>query len=369
MTLAIQELWVDKQQINKTRVVDTTLPSDSLEKDQVILKVESFGFSANNITYASMGEQMRYWGFFPAEDEWGKVPVWGYGVVVASNHPDVPLGEKYFGYFPMASHLLITADKVNQYGLRDCSPWRVSNSPVYDNYSRCATDISYQADQEAWDLNFRPLYITSFILDDYLSRVVNDEVDDIVFTSASSKTAYGAAFLMKTLKQERGLNVNVVGLTSNSNVAFVESIGCFDTVCSYDDFSPLSADNRAWIIDFAGSPSLLNRFDSYSNNFKRLVKVGATDWQDQRANRTSLNGELAQELFFAPSHIAKRREELGAEAFNQAYAAAWLGFARHIKPLLKVNDVEGIDNVERLYQSFLDGQVDVSAVNHLRMAD
>jgi hypothetical protein len=367
MTTSIQELWVDKQQINKTRLVNKTVSDESLGQGQVLLKIESFGFSANNITYASMGEQMKYWGFFPAEDDWGKVPVWGYGVVVVSNHPEVPVGEKYFGYFPMATHLLITADKVNQFGLRDCSSWRVSNSPVYDNYSRCATDISYKADQEAWDLNFRPLYITSFILDDYLSQIVTKDVDDIVFTSASSKTAYGAAFLMKTLKKERGLDVNVVGLTSKGNVEFVKSIGCFDTVCSYDELALLSSENQSWLVDFAGSPSLLNRFDEHSDNFKRLIKVGATDWQDQRASRTHLNKALVQELFFAPSHIAKRRDEWGAEVFNQAYAKAWLGFAEHIKPLLMVNNVDGADCVESLYQAFLDGKVDVSAVNHLRM--
>ena len=366
--LTVQEIWVDKHQINQTRIVDKALATESLAKDQLILEVESFGFSANNITYASMGEQMKYWGFFPAEGNWGKVPVWGYGVVVASNHADIPVGEKYFGYFPMATHLLMTADKVNQFGFRDCSSWRVSNSPVYDNYIRCATDISYKADQEAWDLNFRPLYITSFILDDYLADIVTNEVGDIVFTSASSKTAYGAAFLMKTLKEKRGLNVNIVGLTSKGNIDFVESIGCFDSVCSYDDFSSLSPDNCAWLIDFAGSPSLLNRFDDYSNNFQRLVKVGATDWQDQKASRTRLSEGLVQELFFAPSHVAKRREEWGVEAFNQAYANAWLSFAKHIKPLLRVHEVDGVKGVEAIYQAFLSGEVDVSVVNHLRMA-
>ncbi|TDF39373.1 DUF2855 family protein [Alteromonadaceae bacterium M269] len=368
MTLTVQELWVKRHQINETKMFDVVIKDNELGENQVIMKIESFGFSANNITYASMGEKMRYWGFFPAEGEWGKVPVWGYGVVTASNHPDVPVGEKYFGYFPMATHLLITADKVTDYGLRDSSSWRVSNSPVYDNYVRCATDISYQADQEAWDLNFRPLYMTSFILDDYLSEVVSKDVDDVVFTSASSKTAYGTAFLMKTLKEERGMNVNVVGLTSASNVEFVESLGCFDQVCSYDDLSPLSADKYSWLVDFAGSPSLLNRFDQYSNNFKRLVKVGATDWQDQKESKTELNEALAQELFFAPSHVAKRREEWGVDRFNKAYAKAWLSFAKHVKPLLKVNDVDGIGQVDALYQGFLAGDVDVSAVNFVKIA-
>jgi hypothetical protein len=332
-----------------------------------MLKVESFGFSANNITYASMGEQMKYWGFFPADDGWGKVPVWGYGVVVASNHPEVPLGEKYFGYFPMATHLLITADKVNRYGLRDNSPWRVSNSPVYDNYSRCATDISYKADQEAWDLNFRPLYITSFILDDYLNQIVTSEVSDIVFTSASSKTAYGAAFLMKTLKEKRGLKSNIVGLTSKSNVEFVESLECFDTVCAYDDLSSLPKQKMSWLVDFAGNAELVNAFSEQSGCLARVIQVGATDWQNQTLNQGLSDDLIEREFFFAPSHVAKRREEWGAEVFNQTYAAAWLSFARHIKPLLKVNDIDGVEDVEALYQTFLKGKVDVSAVNHLRM--
>jgi hypothetical protein len=367
MTLAIQELWVDKQQINKTRLIDKTIPSESLEKDQVVLEIESFGFSANNITYASMGEQMKYWGFFPADEGWGKVPVWGYGVVVASNHLDVPMGEKYFGYFPMATHLLITADKVNQYGLRDCSPWRVSNSPVYDNYSRCATDISYKADQEAWDLNFRPLYITSFILDDYLNQIVTSDVSDIVFTSASSKTAYGAAFLMKTLKEERGLQVNIIGSTSKGNVEFVETLGCFDKVVAYDSFSSLSEAKQSWLVDFAGNAELVNQYARQSGRLARVIQVGATDWQNQTLSQGLSDEAIQREFFFAPSHVAKRREEWGAEAFNQAYAKAWLAFAKHIKPLLDVKEVNGVEDVEALYQSFLNGNVDVSVVNHLRM--
>jgi hypothetical protein len=41
-------------------------------------RIAHFAFTANNITYAVFGESMRYWQFFPADDGWGCIPVWGF---------------------------------------------------------------------------------------------------------------------------------------------------------------------------------------------------------------------------------------------------------------------------------------------------
>jgi hypothetical protein len=46
------------------------------------LKVEAFALTANNVTYATFGEAMGYWNFFPAADPaFGRVPVWGFAKV------------------------------------------------------------------------------------------------------------------------------------------------------------------------------------------------------------------------------------------------------------------------------------------------
>lgn len=65
-----------------------------LASDQVLLKIAKFGFTSNNVTYATLGEAMRYWDFFPAPEGWGRVPVWGYADVARSAHPEIAEGER-----------------------------------------------------------------------------------------------------------------------------------------------------------------------------------------------------------------------------------------------------------------------------------
>jgi hypothetical protein len=78
-----------------------------LPEDALLIKVDRFAFTANNITYALLGDELKYWQLFPAPEGFGNIPVWGFGDVIASRHPGVPEGERVFGYFPMATHLVI----------------------------------------------------------------------------------------------------------------------------------------------------------------------------------------------------------------------------------------------------------------------
>jgi hypothetical protein len=65
--------------------------------------------TSNNITYAAFGDAMSYWQFWPGTGDdpdgtaWGCIPVWGFGTVVQSLHPGVAVGERLYGYWPMAS--------------------------------------------------------------------------------------------------------------------------------------------------------------------------------------------------------------------------------------------------------------------------
>ena len=70
----INEIWIDKNNLANTKQQDIELNTEDLTDDEVLLEVDSIGFSANNITYAVFGDKMGYWGFFPAAEGWGKVP-------------------------------------------------------------------------------------------------------------------------------------------------------------------------------------------------------------------------------------------------------------------------------------------------------
>ena len=84
---------------------------------QVLFRVDRFAFTANNISYAKAGDMLRYWDFFPAANGLGRIPVMGFGDVIASRHPDVQEGQRVFGFFPMSRHLVIEPANVGPGGI------------------------------------------------------------------------------------------------------------------------------------------------------------------------------------------------------------------------------------------------------------
>ena len=56
----------------------------ALDAGEILLQIECFALTANNVTYAAHGVDMAYWGFFPAPEGFGIVPVWGFAGVIES---------------------------------------------------------------------------------------------------------------------------------------------------------------------------------------------------------------------------------------------------------------------------------------------
>src|SRR5258706_338850 len=71
---------------------------------KVVLRGVRVGMTANNVTYAVMGDAMHYWVFFPTADRdgvaQGRVPLWGFAVVERSRAPGVEEGTRLYGYLP-----------------------------------------------------------------------------------------------------------------------------------------------------------------------------------------------------------------------------------------------------------------------------
>ena len=369
-TIKSQQIWVDQQNLANTNVVTRDINISDLQQDEVLLETDSFGFSANNITYAALGFKMGYWGFFPAKSDndvdeahgFGIVPVWGFATVKASCHSDIKVGEKVFGYLPMASHWVIKAGKVAPHGFSDIHEMRKSISPVYDQYLRCAVDPGYDKDREAWQLNFRPLYMTSFVLDDYVAEKAKGET--LLLSSASSKTALGTAQLLKDQKSARSASYHVVGLTSTSNVDMVKTSGCYDEVYSYDDLNALTSDSsnsRYWLLDFAANGTLINNLSELlGDNLSEVTLIGATDWKaEEKPNPKLLNAEI----FFAPARVKLRQGEWGHEVFLAKYASAWKHFAEKVSDQFYEQSHCGTDAITRLYLETLNGSSPTKALN------
>lgn len=122
--------------VRKTQLVTTRLQTQddaALAPGQVRVRIDRFALTSNNITYAAMGDMLKYWRFFPSgEEDWGIVPVWGFASVVESTHADVAEGERLYGYWPMSSHAVLTPNRVTPAGFADGAPHRAELHPIYN---------------------------------------------------------------------------------------------------------------------------------------------------------------------------------------------------------------------------------------------
>ena len=158
---------VARDDMQQCKVIETELPdAAALPDDALLVSVERFAFTANNITYAVLGDALKYWQLFPAPEGFGNVPVWGFGEVIASRHPAIAAGERLFGYFPMATHLVIEAADVSKRGLRDAAAHRQGVAPVYNAYARVGGDTAFAGKQGDYQALLPPLFMLSFLVDD-----------------------------------------------------------------------------------------------------------------------------------------------------------------------------------------------------------
>lgn len=354
----ITQIQVKQDDLATTKTKQIELDETQLAAGDIVLVIDSFGFSANNITYAALGHGMGYWGFFPADEGYGIVPVWGFATVAFSKHPDIAVGEKVFGYLPMASHLVVRPHKLNEYGFSDGHPNRKSISPVYDNYVYCKKDPGYNPARESWQLNFRPLFMTSFVLDEFVGQQVSQ--DALILTSASSKTAFGTAFLLQANKASREHAYQVIGLTSSANKALVTSLGCYDEVYTYDEIAELPKQS-SWLLDFAANGTVIDALqETLGANLKKVSLIGATDWSaTQKPNKKALQAEI----FFAPTLVKSLNQAWGQGVFLQKYAQAWQHVAASLQDTMHEQQVAGIDAMIDLYQNTLTGTADTKALN------
>ncbi|MEX2395345.1 MAG: DUF2855 family protein [Actinomycetota bacterium] len=316
---------------------------------QILLEVDRFALTANNITYAVFGDAMRYWDFFPAPEGWGHVPVWGFADVVESHVDGIEVGERIYGYVPMTTHLVVEPTRVDHRSFMDGAEHRRPLPGAYQHYTRCASDDLYEAAREDNHAIFYPLFFTSFMCEDLLSDNDLFSADQVVIASASSKTALGIAFLMS--QKERA---KVVALTSAGNADFCATTKYYDNVVTYDALTDLDPTTKTVFVDVAGSGTLLH--DVHHHFRDSLVYsciVGATHWEE-RSTQHDLPG-AQPEFFFAPTQGAKRRREWGSDGVDQKVAEAWRAFLPSVDPWLEVRR-GGRADVERVYREVLEGQ-------------
>lgn len=348
MTISTDFL-VSKSDLGKTRFTETDL--GELAEGQVLLQIEKFALTANNITYAVVGEQMAYWNFFPTEEGWGRVPVWGFATVAGSRHPEIVAGERVYGYLPMSSHLIVEPGKIADGAFMDMAAHRQPMNRVYNNYRRLAADPAHNPDLEEYRALFEPLFMTSFLIEAFMRRQDYCGAKSLLMTSASSKTGMALAQVAKARSPE----IERVGLTSAGNIEFVEGLGLYDRVIAYDAVGDLDAATPSVVVDFAGNGKTLSAIHNhFADNLKYSCLVGATHWE-ARGLADDIAGP-APILFFAPDHVVAMTDELGPEGFGMEVGKAWAGFIGEAKAWVDVLRRSGGDAVGDTYATMLGGK-------------
>ncbi len=350
-----KEFVVDLANFQSTHFVEKTFP-DTLESNQVLFRIDQFSFTSNNITYAIVGDRIGYWKFFPTKAGHGIIPAWGFADVVVSNHPEVKVGERFYGYFPMASHLLVEPSKVQPHGFVDGIAHRAALPPVYNYYTNVSQDATHSPEQEALQSIFRPLFTTSFLIDDVFHEQDYFGTQNIVLTSASSKTAQALAFLLTTRKKAQNLALNIIGLTSDRNKAFVNQLGWYDTVLTYDQIDQLDNNEPHAVVDFTGNHQTQYTLQTHlALQLRYNCLVGLVDWQHlEGAKPLPKKGEF----FFAPTYAEQRQKAWGPAGFQQKVGEAWQAFATNVKDSIQINAPIGNEDLEKLYLDMLSGKID-----------
>ena len=343
---------VKRAGIQEWRVVDEEPPD--LERGQALLRVDKFALSTNNITYAVMGDAMRYWDFFPAHDgaTWGRVPVWGFADVIATTHDDVAEGERIYGYLPMSTHLVVTPGRADPRSFVDVSPHRSGLPGAYNQYQRVAADPAHDPAFEDHRMLLFPLFFTSFLIDDFLEDNVFFDAEAVVVSSASSKTAIGTAFQL-----HQRPNVEVVGLTSSRNADFVDGLGVYDRVVLYDDVDKLG-ETRAAYVDIAGDAGVRAAVHrAFGDQLAHSMVVGATHWDVPSAARSDLPGP-APSFFFAPDQIIKRTKDWGRSGLGDRVDDAWRRYVEFCDGWIEIHRGSGPAAVEEAYLELVEGRSD-----------
>ena len=220
----------------------------------------------------------------------------------------------------------------------------------YNSYLNTETDPFYSGSAcENAMMVYRPLFLASCFLDDYCNRKFNS-VSQVILTSASSKTAFALAYLLK----QRG--ATVIGLTSKRNTGFCEELGVYDDVCDYDNIESgiRSIETNTVVVDMAGSHDVNIAIDRhFCSNIVENIGVGMT-------HNTVLSGDKAllsehvrttRTFFFAPAWI-KRRIEEDATVMEKA-AASYVAFTTTSdeKQWLEFDSTMSVEEVYKAFES------------------
>jgi hypothetical protein len=367
----VPDLLIKRREPTSFEVRDSVKPT--IEAGQAVLALDRFGLTSNNLTYALAGNAMGYWRYFPADQGWGRMPVWGFADVIESAADGLPDGTRLFGLFPPSSYAVLQPGPSTRWGFEDVSPHRGGLPQVYNTYLRTGGDPLYSHGFEDRLAVLRILFLTAFLLVDHIQAASDSApADTVILSSASSKTALAVAH---ELRQRE--HATVIGLTSARNEQFVRMIGAYDEVVEYGGISELSPASAVYV-DFAGNADVRRQVhERLDRRLRRSVVVGASHWNRLGDDRIEHRGDdksggkafalspsqlpgPTPEFFFAGDPIARHVADSGVDGLWAMLAAPWQRFVTWTDGWLVIQHARGASGMENAYRAPLAGEIDPS---------
>jgi len=335
----ITQIQVRRSSFAETQVVSLDMPD--LAEGEILVAIDKFAMTANNVSYALSGDMIGYWKFFPAAEPWGIVPVWGFADVVASQVPGIAVGERIWGFLPMASHLVMRPAAVTDRSFTDSVDHRAELPALYNNYQRTSGDPAALTAMEDERCALFPLFSTSYVIYDYLVDNAFFGAQQVLVGSASSKTGLG---LTNLLSRHGDGRPRVVGLTSPGNVGFVEGLGTCDEVVTYDAIGAMDPSIPTAFVDMSGAGEVVSAIHvRFGPQLRFSCAVGATHWGAGRYRPE--HPATPHAFFFAPAQFAKRDLDWGPGEIMRRAQTESVRIAAEMKGNLEIRYENGSDAV------------------------
>ncbi|KAJ5183783.1 hypothetical protein N7492_001399 [Penicillium capsulatum] len=123
-------------------------PPRKLPDSSVRVRVQLISLSSNNLSYARMGEALRWWDTYPVSKSypapyndsstWGNVPAWGFAAVEESTISELAPGTLLYGFWPTSAapaDLKLEASYLDGHWT-EISEHRKSLMPLYNRYKQ-----------------------------------------------------------------------------------------------------------------------------------------------------------------------------------------------------------------------------------------
>ena len=350
------QLEVSKDVFFKNRIAEMPETALELENGDVLVKVDRFAYTANNITYAVAGDMIGYWHFFSPVGEntsrWGVIPVWGFAEVAASRSEDIPVGDRLFGFFPPAKHVKMTPVGVSESRFIDGAAHRSELPRGYNIYQRVLHEKNYNPAFDRERMLLSPLLLTSFCLWKALKDANWHGAKQIIILSASSKTSIGLGYALRADVDAP----QVVGITSDRNLEKVKRLGIYDQCLSYDTLTGIDAEIPTVIVDMSGNSRVLAALHGrLGDHMKFTHNVGLTHWTHAKPQPGIIKERSA--FFFAPGHIQKLLKEWGPNRFEEETSTFLKTTAKKTKSWLKFRQVNGLEELAAIHPAVCQGSL------------